>query len=143
MKKNRSISHWDRRCRESLFFLALAVFFAISISRITLGYAAPVTGTKKVMVLRVHFADYAANSRYSLAQVQGFFGNLDTLWQNTSYSNITIDSVVSDLFQLPDDRSAYIDDFGDGDLSNGGKVRQGSRRCDRRLPGGSRLDECR
>lgn len=121
MKKNRSISHWDRRCRKSLFFLALAVFFAISLSRITLGYAAPVTGTKKVMVLRVHFADYAANSRYSLAQVQGFFGNLDTLWQNTSYSNITIDSVVSDLYELPDNRNLYVDDFADGDLSNGGK----------------------
>ena len=28
---------------------------------------------------------------------------------------------VSDLFKLPDDRSDYVDDFSDGDLSNGGK----------------------
>lgn len=84
-------------------------------------HAAPVLGTKKIMVLRVHFQDYPANSRYTLAQVQGFFGELDTLWQNTSYGNINVTSVVSDLFELPDNRSDYVDDFSDGDLSNGGK----------------------
>src|SRR3989344_1460065 len=83
--------------------------------------AAPVLGTKKVMVLRVYFQDYAATSRYTQVQVQGFFSNLDTLWQNTSYTKININSVVSALYQLPDNRSLYIDDFANGDLSNGGK----------------------
>ena len=59
--------------------------------------AAPVLGAKKVMVLRVYFHDYAATSRYSQAQVQGFFSNLDTLWQNTSYAKININSVVQPL----------------------------------------------
>ncbi len=83
--------------------------------------AAPVLGTKKVVVLRVYFQDYAANSRYTQVQVQGFFSNLDTLWQNTSYTKININSVVTTLFQLPDNRSLYVDDVFDGDLSNGGK----------------------
>jgi hypothetical protein len=103
------------------FLLSMALLLVGSLSGTTSAQAAPVTGTKKVIVLRVRFHDYAATSRYSLGQVQGFFSNLDTLWQNTSYSNITIDSVVTDLFQLPDNRSLYVDDFGDGDLSNGGK----------------------
>lgn len=101
--------------------MTFALIFMGNLSWMASADAAPVTGTKKVMVLRVHFQDYAAASRYSLAEVDGFFGNLDTLWQNTSYSNINIDSVVTDLFQLPDNRSLYVDDFGTGDLSNGGK----------------------
>ena len=84
--------------------------------------AAPVTGTRKVMVLRVYFNDYANASRYSQTGVEDFFNsNLNTLWKNTSYSNIDIKAEVTDLFQLPDDRSDYVDDFSDGDLSNGGK----------------------
>jgi hypothetical protein len=86
-----------------------------------LALADDVLGTKKVMVLRVYFQDYAATSRYTKAEVEGFFGELDQLWQHTSYSKINVSYVVSDLFQLPDNRSAYIDDFSDGDLSNGGK----------------------
>ncbi len=80
-----------------------------------------VLGTKRVMVLRVYFHDYANASRYSTAQVDGFFGELDTLWRNTSYNKINIEARVTDLFQLPANRSAYIDDFSDGDLSNGSK----------------------
>ncbi len=84
--------------------------------------AADVLGTKKVMVLRVYFHDYAASSRYTKAQVEGFFGNeLNQLWKDTSYNRIDIAAVVTDLFQLPDNRSEYIDDDPDGDLSNGGK----------------------
>jgi Dockerin type I domain/Thrombospondin type 3 repeat len=83
--------------------------------------AADVLGTKKVMVLHVYFHDYAATARYTTAQVGGLFDNLDTLWKETSYNKINIAHVVSDLYQLPDNRSAYIDDFVDGDLSNGGK----------------------
>jgi len=84
--------------------------------------AGPVTGTRNVMVLRVYFNDYTATSRYSRTEVEGFYNNnLNTLWKNTSYGNIDIQSEVSNLYQLPDNRSSYIDDFSDGDLSNGGK----------------------
>jgi hypothetical protein len=82
---------------------------------------ANVTGTKRVMVLRVHFHDYAATSRYTKAQVQGFFGDLNKLWGQTSYGKISVSAQVSDLFQLPSNRSVYVDDFSDGDLSQDGK----------------------
>ncbi len=81
-------------------------------------------------MLRVYFADYPNASRYSKTEVEGFFDQLNTLWQNTSYGNISIDYEVSDLFQMPDNRSEYIDDGGtpdtcaetsSGDLSCGGK----------------------
>jgi hypothetical protein len=80
-----------------------------------------VTGTQKVIVLRVYFNDYTATSTYSKTQVEGFYDLLNQLWKNTSYNTIDIDYQVSDLFQLPDNRSAYIDDLSGGDLSNGGK----------------------
>src|SRR5262249_40947165 len=82
---------------------------------------ADVLGAKRVMVLRVYFHDYMASSRFTKAQVQGFFGQLDQLWRDTSYGKISISSQVSDLYQLPSNRSDYVDDFPDGDLSNGGK----------------------
>jgi len=91
---------------------------------------APVLGAQGVVVLRVYFQDYAANTRYSLTEVEGMFDQLNTLWQNISYGGMTIDYQVSDLFQLPDNRSAYIDDGGTvdtcaetsaGDLSCGDK----------------------
>jgi streptogramin lyase len=76
------------------------------------GVAVPsdLVGSKKVVVLRAYFKDYAAKSRYSKSQVEGFFGQLDTLFKNTSYGKISIAYQVSDLFQFPDNRSAYIDD---------------------------------
>ncbi len=80
------------------------------------GQAAPVAAPdlKRVIVLRVYFDDYANASRYTQAQVQAFFdNNLNTLWQNTSYANIGISAQVTDLYQLPENRSAYVDD-GDG-----------------------------
>src|SRR4051794_14189228 len=81
-----------------------------------------VTGTKHFVVLRVYFNDYTATSRYTQTQVEGFMSNIAELWgTDSSYGNITFTSQVSTLFQLPSDRSAYIDDFPDGDLSNGGK----------------------
>ena len=89
-----------------------------------------VTGPQKVLVLRVYFADYPATSRYTKTEVEGFFDELNTLWQNTSYGKISITYEVSDLFQMPDNRSEYIDDGGtpgtcaedsSGDLSCGGK----------------------
>ena len=91
---------------------------------------ADVSGPQKVLVLRVYFADYPFTSRYTKTEVEGFFDQLNTLWQNTSYGNISITYEVSDLFQMPDNRSEYIDDGGTvgtcaetsgGDLSCGGK----------------------
>jgi hypothetical protein len=83
--------------------------------------AADVLGPKKIMVLRVYFNDYPNTSRYTKAEVEGFFGELNTLWKNTSYDKISINYQVTDLYQLPDDRSDYIDDFATGDLSTGDK----------------------
>lgn len=83
---------------------------------------ANVSGAQNVVVLRVYFQDYTNTSRYTKTQVEGFFTQLDTLWgTNNSYGNITLNAQVSDLYQLPSNRSDYIDDFADGDLSNGGK----------------------
>jgi hypothetical protein len=92
--------------------------------------AGAVTGPQKVLVLRVYFADYAAETRYTKTEVEGFFDELNTLWQHNSYDQISIDYEVSELFQMPDNRSEYIDDSGTpdtcaedsgGDLSCGGK----------------------
>ncbi|MGD8518288.1 MAG: hypothetical protein PVG54_15090, partial [Anaerolineae bacterium] len=89
-----------------------------------------VTGAQRVMVLRVYFNDYSNTSRYTQTEVEGFFDQLDQLWQDISYGTISIDYQVSALFQLPDNRSAYIDDGGtpdtcaedsSGDLSCGDK----------------------
>ncbi len=92
---------------------------------------ADIRGTKKVIVLRVYFQDYTNTSRYSQADVESMFGELDQLWRNTSYNTINITYEVSSLFQLPDNRSTYIDDLPTcelsptlrplGDLSCGGK----------------------
>jgi len=84
--------------------------------------SADVTGQKNVIVLRAYFHDYTATSRYSLPQVQGFFGDLNTLWgTRNSYGKMGLSAQVTDLIQYPSNRSAYIDDFSTGDLSNGGK----------------------
>jgi hypothetical protein len=47
-----------------------------------------VSGSQRVMVLRVYFADYANTSRFSQTQVNGFFDQLNTLWKNTSYNSM-------------------------------------------------------
>src|SRR5665213_3624284 len=86
-----------------------------------------VSGAKHLIVLRAYFHDYTATSRYTQAQVQTMFGKLDTLWgTHSSYGNITLDQQVSTLFQLPSNRSTYIDTPPDagGDLSSGGKYQQ-------------------
>jgi hypothetical protein len=83
---------------------------------------ADVTGAKNIVVLRTYFHDYANTSRYSKTQVEGFFGELNTLWgTHDSYGKISLNAQVTDLIQYPSNRSAYIDDFSTGDLSNGGK----------------------
>lgn len=92
--------------------------------------AGEVSGPQKVLVLRVYFADYPAETRYTREEVEDLFVELDGLWQDISYGHISIQYEVSELFQLPDNRSEYIDDGGtpgtcaedsSGDLSCGGK----------------------
>lgn len=78
---------------------------------------ADVLGPKRAIVLRVYFNDYVNASRYTKVQVEGMFDELDTLWRNTSYNKINIDYQVSELFQLPDNRSEYVNDYPTGDLS--------------------------
>jgi hypothetical protein len=73
------------------------------------GQAATATA-KKIVVLRVYFNDYANASRYDQAQVTSMMGELNDLLKNTSYNNASANFVVSTLFQLPSNRSAYIDD---------------------------------
>lgn len=54
--------------------------------------------------------------------MEGHLGDLNTLWGlHNSYNQIALSARVSDFYQLPDNRSEYIDDFPDGDLSSGGK----------------------
>ena len=84
----------------------------------------PISGPKTVVVLRVYFNDYANASNFTQAEVQALFDRLNTLWKDTSYSKISIVHRVSDLYQMPSNRSAYVDDFDDGDLSNGGKYQK-------------------
>ncbi|RLT37853.1 MAG: hypothetical protein DWI57_13080 [Chloroflexi bacterium] len=86
--------------------------------------ADPISGPKTVVVLRVYFNDYANASNFTLAEVQALFDRLDQLWRDTSYNKISIVHRVSDLYQLPSNRSAYVDDFADGDLSNGTKYQK-------------------
>lgn len=86
--------------------------------------AAPISGPKTVVVLRVYFNDYANASNFTQAEVQALFDRLDQLWRDTSYNKISIVHRVSTLYQLPSDRSDYVDDFADGDLSNGGKYQK-------------------
>jgi len=88
--------------------------------------AVSVTGAKKVVVLRVYFHDYTNTSRYSKTEVENFFSNINTLWgTHSSYGNISISAEMNDaLIELPDNRSAYVDDHPDGDLSDGGKFQK-------------------
>jgi hypothetical protein len=104
------------------------VAFAVSMAITPLeSEAVLVSGAKRVVVLRVYFHDYAANSHYTQAQVQGFFTKINDLWgTHSSYGNISLDAQVSSLFPLPSNRSTYIDTPPDagGDLSSGGKYMQ-------------------
>lgn len=81
--------------------------------------ATPITGPKTVVVLRVYFNDYPNASLLTQADVQARFDDLDKLWRDTSYNKINIVHRVSDLYQLPSNRSAYIDD-GDGWIDTNG-----------------------
>ena len=98
---------------------------AIGLSLLTTGLCstaiADVLGAKKVIALRVYFQDYAEDSRFDTSEFQGMTDNIDQLWQDTSYNRSSIDWQVTELFQLPDDRSDYIEDLATGDLSTGSK----------------------
>ncbi len=106
--------------RTPVLIAVLAILSAfVSADKLAAGV---VTGTKHFVVLRVYFNDRTATSRYTQTEVEGFLGNIAELWgTDSSYGNITFTSEVSTLFKLPSDRSAYIDDLPDGDLSNGSK----------------------
>ena len=81
-----------------------------------------VSGPQKIVVLRVRFSDYSTATRYSQATVQGFFDNeINTMWGRISYGNISINTTVTALLNLPHPRSNYITDHPDGDLSDGGQ----------------------
>ncbi|MEE9320820.1 MAG: hypothetical protein V3U76_10275 [Granulosicoccus sp.] len=82
---------------------------------------ADVTGPLKMIALRVYFQDYIEESRFNTVQFETLTNSIDKLWRDTSYGNSSLDWQISELYQLPDNRSAYIDDLGNGDLSNGGK----------------------
>lgn len=72
---------------------------------------ADVLGVQRVIVLRTRFNDYGNATRFTKAEVEGFFDELNTLWKNTSYGKISIDYQVTDLYALPDDRTDYVDDL--------------------------------
>src|ERR1700740_3665166 len=107
--------------------IAIVTFALITAAAPPRSEAVQVSGAKKLVVLRVYFHDYPANSHFTQAQVQGFFTNINNLWgTHSSYGNISLNAQVSSLFQLPSNRSTYIDTPPDagGDLSSGGKYMQ-------------------
>ena len=78
------------------------------------------SGAQKVVVIRAIAADDAGQTpRYTQAQAQGIFDNqMNTLWQNVSYGNISITSTVTTLYTMPKNRSSYVGTGGSslGDL---------------------------
>ena len=109
-------SVWSRRIAHLAIMLTLS-FFAHAV------HADTVSGSKKVVVLRVYFHDHTKTSRYTKTQVDDFFSKINTLWgAHSSYGNMSINAEVNDdLIQLPGNRSDYIDDHSDGDTSDGPK----------------------
>jgi hypothetical protein len=83
--------------------------------------APTLTGNQKVVVLRIIAADDVGGTpRFTQAQVQNIFDTgLSPLWQNISYSNITISATVTSLLTMPKNRSSYLGTGGSslGDLS--------------------------
>jgi hypothetical protein len=77
---NRRASGSISAVRYSARTLVTIGFVQVIIAAMVGTAAAQVTGPKHVVVLRVYFHDYANTSRYTQAQVQGFFTQLNTLW---------------------------------------------------------------
>jgi len=128
LRKNRKASPVSASRTQSRVWSVLALAVVSLVGAVAVTAAVParpataaVLGTKRLIVLRVYFNDYSATSHYTKTQVEGLFGNLDQLYKNMSYGRMNLNYQVSDLYKLPSNRSAYIDDFSDGDLSNGGK----------------------
>jgi hypothetical protein len=101
-----------------------------------------VSGEQKFLIIRVYFNDYSAVACYAKDAAEEAVllsdgsssndpdcGNIEedlmipqnTLWKNTSYNKISFAWDITDLYQLPSNRSTYIDDYDDGDLSEDGK----------------------
>jgi hypothetical protein len=83
-----------------------------------------VTGAKHLIVLHVYFHDYPKTARYTQAQVEANMALVGKQWSTySSYGNVSLSSQVSALYQLPGNRSDYIDTPPDpgGDLSSGNK----------------------
>jgi hypothetical protein len=68
--------------------LLLAVVASLSSGLSPTTARGDVTGTKKVLVLRTYFNDYANASRYSKTAVEGLMGSMNQLWKDTSYGKI-------------------------------------------------------
>lgn len=83
--------------------------------------APSLSGAQKVVVIRIIGADDAGGTpRYTQAQVQSIFDNqMNTLWKNVSYNNISITGTVTTLYTMPKNRSAYVGTGGSslGDLN--------------------------
>jgi len=114
--------------RRLVFLLVslFTIFFGVCLHP-TSSRAVTVSGPKRIMVLRVYFHDYSNASHFTQAQVQGFFGDINTLWgTESSYGNISTSAQVSALYQISGNRSDYIDTPPDagGDLSSGGKFQK-------------------
>ncbi len=74
-------SVWSRRIAHLAIMLTLS-FFAHAV------HADTVSGSKKVVVLRVYFHDHTKTSRYTKTQVDDFFSKINTLWgAHSSYGN--------------------------------------------------------
>src|ERR1700704_1823459 len=97
-----SAASWSRRLAYLAIVLALSLFAPGA-------HAVTVSGSQKVVVLRVYFHDYTKTSRYTKTQVDGFFSQINTLWgAHSSYGNMSINAEVNDdLIQLPGNRSDY------------------------------------
>ena len=123
MQSNLTSNILDRLCNGTR---ALSIALLLGALLLPSTHATVVTGTKHIVVLRVFFHDRTNTSRYTQAQIQGFFNNIDTLWgTHSAYGKISVSTQVNNaLIQLPDNRADYIDDFSDGDLSNGNKFQK-------------------
>ncbi len=104
--------------------LVVAVFAVGLVSLPRAGGAVFVSGGKHLIVLHVYFHDYPKKARYSQAEVEANMALVGKQWSTySSYGAVALTSQVSPLYQLPGNRSDYIDTPPDpgGDLSSGNK----------------------
>jgi hypothetical protein len=74
---------------------------------------AQLSGPQNIIVLRVYFHDFPAKTRFTSSQVSTFFSNLNTLWgTETSYAKISLKTQITNLFEVPQDSSVYLDSEG-------------------------------